>query len=82
MIFRTAETKPSSNNLTLAIKNNCVSQQSKTKFLGIIFQEHLSWKPHIKFILKKLCINYGTIKKISNTLTKTYYCITLQLLDN
>ena len=27
IIFRTAKTKPSSNNLTLAIRNNCVSQQ-------------------------------------------------------
>ena len=42
MIFRTTKTKPPSNNLTLAIRNNCVSQQSKTRFLGIIFQEHLS----------------------------------------
>ena len=64
MIFRTAKTKPPSNNLTLAIGNNFVSQQSKTRFLGIIFQEHLSWKPHMEFILKKLCITYGTIKKI------------------
>ena len=36
MIFRTAKTKPPSNNLTLAIRNNCFSQQSKTRFLGII----------------------------------------------
>ena len=42
MIFSTVKTKPPSNNLTLAIRNNCVSQQSKTRFLGIIFQEHLS----------------------------------------
>ena len=37
MIFRTAKTKPPSNNLTLSIRNNFVSQQSKTRFLGIIF---------------------------------------------
>ena len=42
MIFHTAKTKPPSYNLTLAIRNNFVSQQSKTRFLGIIFQEHLS----------------------------------------
>ena len=70
MLFRTAKTKPPSNNLTLATRNNCVSQQSKTRFLGIIFQKHLSWKPHMKFILKKLCITYGTIKKISKYFDK------------
>ena len=70
MIFRTAKTKPSSNNLTLAIRNKFVSQQSETRFLGIIFQEHLSWKPHMEFILKKLRITYGTIKKISKYFDK------------
>ena len=70
MVFRPAKTKPPSNNLTLAIRNNCASQQSKTRFLGIIFQEHLSWKPHMEFILKKLCITYDIIKKISKYLDK------------
>ena len=64
MIFHTVKTKPPSYNLTLAIRNNFVSQQSKTRFLGIIFQENLSWKPHMDFILKKFCITCGTIKKI------------------
>ena len=41
MIFCTPKTKPLSNNLTLSIGNNFVFQQSKTKFLGIIFQEYL-----------------------------------------
>ena len=34
MIFHTAKTKPPSNNLTLAIRNNFVSQQSKNKVFG------------------------------------------------
>ena len=34
MIFRTAKTKPPSNNLTLAIRNNFVSQQIKNKVFG------------------------------------------------
>ena len=38
MIFRTAKTKPLTNNLTLSIRNNCVFQQSKTRFLGIFFK--------------------------------------------
>ena len=70
MIFHTGKTKPPSNYLTLSIRNNFVSQQSKTRFLGIIFQKHSSWKPHMKFILKKLCITYCTIKKISKYFDK------------
>ena len=53
MICHTPKAKPPSNNLTLSIRNNFVYQQLKTRFLGIIFQEHLSWKPHMEFILKK-----------------------------
>ena len=71
MIFRTAQTKPPLKNLTLSIRNNFVSQQSKTRFLRIIFQEHLSWKPHIEFILKKLCITLVLrIKNISKYFDK------------
>ena len=43
MIFCIAKTKAPLSNLTLVIRNNFVSQQSKTRFLGIIFQEHLTW---------------------------------------
>ena len=79
MIFHTGKTKPPSNNLTLSIRNNFVSQQSKTRFLGIIFQKHLSWNPHMDFILKKLCITYGTNKKISKYFDKN---ILLQLYNS
>ena len=45
MIFRTAKTKPPSNNLTLAIRNNFVSQQSKTFFFYV--QYNFSYKTRI-----------------------------------
>ena len=73
MIFRTAKTKPPSNYLTLSIRNNFVSQQSKTRFLGIIFQEHLSWKPYMEFVLKNSVSLMVLLRKFQNTLTKTYY---------
>ena len=70
MTFCTPKTKPPSNKLTLSIKNKFVFQQSKTKFLRIISQERLSCKPYMEIILKKLCITYGTIKKISKYFDK------------
>ena len=75
VIFRTPKTKPPSKKLTISIRNKFISQQPKTKFLGIIFHEHLSWKLHMDFVLQKICVSYGTIKK---TLTKKrcLYCIT------
>ena len=62
------------NSLTLALATlaNCnrktilnISQQPKTKCLGIIFHKHLSWKLHMDLVLQKICVSYGTIKKIS-----------------
>ena len=35
--------------------NNVILQQLRTcKYLGIMFDDELSWKPHIDFILKKI----------------------------
>ena len=70
VIFRTPKTKPPSKKLTISIRNKFISQQPKTKFLGIIFHEHLSWKLHMDFVLRKICVSYGTIKKISKHFDK------------
>ena len=70
VIFRTPKTKPPSKKLTISIRNKIISQQPKTKFLGILFHEHLSWKLHMDFVLRKICVSYGTIKKISKHFDK------------
>ena len=69
VIFRTPKTKPPTKKLTIT-GNKFISQQPKTKFLGIIFHEHLSWKLHMNFVLRKICVSYGTIKKISKHFDK------------
>ena len=78
VIFRTPKTKPSSKKLTISIRNKFSSQQPKTKFLGIIFHKHLSWKLHMVFVLRKICVSYGTNKKISKHFGKKLclYCTT------
>ena len=53
VIFRTPKTKPPSKKLTISIRNKFISQQPKTKFLGIIFHEHLSWKLHMDLFYEK-----------------------------
>jgi len=35
-----------------------------TKFLGVIFDSHLTWKPHINMLVKKLNRNSAVISKI------------------
>ena len=61
MIFHTLKTKPPSKKLTISIRNKFISQQPKTKFLEIIYYEHLSWKLHMDLMLQKICVSYGTV---------------------
>ena len=37
-----------------------IKQVTETKFLGVLIDQHLSWKPHIDFVSKKIgkCGNY------------------------
>ena len=67
VIFRTPKTKPPSKKLTISIRNKFISQQPKTKFLGIIFHKHLSWKFHMDFVLRKICVSYGTTTTTTTT---------------
>ena len=54
-----------------------ISRNENTKFLGIFIDEHLSWKPHAKFIIGKLSRTIGIIRKTHENLNlhslKTLY---------
>ena len=48
-------------NVPLTLENTVIKQVTETKFLGVLIDQHLSWKPHIDFVLKKKfekCGNY------------------------
>ena len=47
IVFRRPNTVPPPNSLTLSFKNNCITRKSEANFLGVIFDEFLSWKPHM-----------------------------------
>ena len=50
-------------NLTFKINDKIIQNAKETKFLGIIIDEHLTWKSHIDYITKELL-------KVSNILCK------------
>ena len=70
IVFRRRNTVPPPNSLTLSFKNNCITCKSEANFLGVIFNEFLSWKPHMDQVLRKTTINLGVVKKISPHLNK------------
>ena len=45
----------------LKIGNSIIKRKSSVKFLGVILDENISWKEHIKTIEKKLAKNIGLL---------------------
>lgn len=72
--------KPSSGNeLNYSLEMNGVEikKVEETKFLGVLVDQDLSWKPHIKYLNKKLKCSTGMINRIKDnipcSLHKTLY---------
>ena len=40
-------------NVPLTLENTVIKQVTETKFLGVLIDQHLSWKPHNDFVSKK-----------------------------
>ena len=98
MIFRTTKTKPPSKKLTISIRNKFISQQPKTKFLGII---RISWTFELEIAygfcstknLRKLWYYQKNFKRLwqknsacilynSLIISHIRYCITTWPIDN
>lgn len=52
------------------IQNETVQQAQSCKFLGVIVDEHLNWKTHIKSVCMKLSKVCGIIHRVRDQLTK------------
>ena len=60
-------------NLSLAIEDSLIVRVKSTKFLGVIIDDKLSWKPHIESLNRKLKSAYGRIYRIKNCLPVKFY---------
>ena len=52
--------------LHLKIHNSTIEQVTKTKFLGVIIDEELSWQPHIDYLTTKLKCSIGSLNRIKD----------------
>ena len=52
MIFHSRQMKVNVN-VPLVLENTVIKQVTETNFLGVLIDQHLSWKPHINFVSKK-----------------------------
>ena len=49
----------------LQLNSNIIERESSLKFLGVILDEHLTWKKHIQLIENKVSENVGVLYKAS-----------------
>ena len=61
------------NSLNLSINSKIINQVSHTKFLGVIIDDQLSWKPHIAALNKKLRSACGRIYRIKKCLPESLH---------
>ena len=62
----------------IKINNMTLKHDEQIKYLGIMMDTHLTWKPHIAYISQKIKRNIGLISKVRHfvtldILTKLYY---------
>ena len=71
--YSCARSRPITELLTLSINGHKIPQVSKTKFLGIIIDDKLSWDDHISHIESKLKSCLVIIKRIIPYIPKSQY---------
>lgn len=68
ILFRSHRKISFTNENNLYIDGHSIKQETSTKFLGVVLDQHLSWKDHIKAISSKIAKNIGIIKRASSLL--------------
>jgi hypothetical protein len=56
--------------LPIWLNNHKIDQVKEVVFLGVILDEHISWKPHISHVARKISKSIGIIYKASFCLSK------------
>lgn len=79
ILFETHQRKQTSN-ITVTIKEQEIKEVLETNFLGLKLDKHLSWKPHIDKVCKKVSSNIFILKHMSqslevNILKTIYYAL-------
>ena len=62
--------KPYSDNIQIQHNHNYISNTSKTKFLGLIMDDTLSWKQHIDQLMKKMSAACYALRYVKYSLSR------------
>lgn len=70
LLFNSGKSCMGNKDVEVFIDNNSISLSSSVKFLGILIDDKLCWKPHISTISSKIARNTGILSKLRNILDK------------
>ena len=75
MIFRPKHIKDpeEDDSLSLLLGQNVIKRVSETKFLGVIIDDKLNWKPHLKYLNSKLKCEVGKLNKMKYVIPPELY---------
>ena len=70
IIFQPTQ-KKSMYEILLLLDDRLITQKKQIKFLGVLLDENLSWKPHINYVCKKVSKSIGVIYRARFNLSKS-----------
>jgi hypothetical protein len=70
VIFRSTK-RPLYHNVVLIMNRKAIEQKEHVKYLGILMDEHLLWKPQISTISKKISRGTGILAKLKGHMDKS-----------
>ena len=73
---------PDDPNKTIILNNIAIKRVSNVKFLGVIIDEHLTWKSHINLVKNKAAKMIGIIKRLKFTLPLSALRIFVMIITN
>ena len=79
VIFRSSK-MPMNHNVTLILNRKAISQKDHVKYLGVLMDQHLTWKYQITNVSKKISRGVGILGKLRtfvnlDILINIYYCL-------
>ena len=69
----TSSSSSSSNDLILTLNNTVIKRVDETKFLGVIIDKNLNWKPHTAYLSSKLKCEVGKLCRMRRFIPKELY---------
>ncbi len=79
VIFR-SKRKALNHNVTLILNRKAIAQRDHVKYLGVLVDQHLTWKHQVSVVAKKISRGVGILAKLRNSvnfdiLVNIYYCL-------